>query len=309
MNALRCQILIVSLTLILSHATGQPVVDELEKYLSQVKVNSAARIPSELFHNVKDEKVLLQTLIRHASDPSEQFQFRIIDLIRLIGLKSKVQDTRSLAVNQIVNTVAHKNLRISGFASHAVSNFLKTDFSKVNGDSILSYLHSGMPNLDILIRLAGYLELPAAKERVASLLSQPVGPTIKWNARLALVRLGDEEQTNYILEKIGTATIDDAFVYSLIPGLVYTRNPKIFRQLERILQSDEYVCNSSHPDSQKKILCAYRVLEGVAGAIDKFPLKVDDSGDLLVDNYQSALQTAREWFKQNPEYKLNRQTM
>ena len=122
-------------------------------------------------------------------------------------------------------------------------------------------------------------------------------------------RLGDETATNFILDKIKASPIDDSFVDSLVPGLAYTRNKKIFAELERILQSDGYACKSSHPDSKSTVLCAYRVLENMAGTIEKFPIKVDESGDLIVDNYQSALETARRWLKQNPDYKLNRSTM
>jgi hypothetical protein len=166
-----------------------------------------------------------------------------------------------------------------------------------------------MPNLDVLFRLVGFLEIPSAKDKISGMMILPMSPILKWNARLALSRLGDENATNYILEKIETSSVDDSFVYSLAPGLVYTRDRRIFRQLEKIIQSDEYQCRSAHPDSKATVLCAYRVLESIALTIEKFPVQVDESGDLLVDNYQVGLVTARKWFKQNPDYKIDRSTM
>jgi hypothetical protein len=299
--------LILTLSAIFCDAQG--VVQELEKYLTQVKINSSTPIPEAILNGSKSEKALLETLFAHANDSGEEFKFRVIDLVRLIGLKSKNVETRKLSVNFIVKAIADKNLRVSGFASHAVANFMKADFSQIDSDSILSYLRPGMPNLDLLFKVAGYLESAQSKEKISSALIQPMSPTIKWNARLALARLGDEDAADFILEKISTATIDDAFVYSLIPGLVYTRNRNIFRALEKILLSDDHLCSSSHPDSQKKVLCAYRVLEEIAPAIENFAIKVDESGDLLVDNYQSALLTAREWLKHNPDYKITRSSM
>ena len=288
---------------------AQQSVQDLEKYLDNIDRNPSAPIPPSVLNDFTNEKALITHLISHRKDPREQFQFRVIDLMRLIGLKSRAKENRMLVVDHFVRAIPDPNLRISGAMSSAVIQFAKADFSAVNKDSIVSYLRVGMPNLDLLFRLAGFLEIPAAKERISSMLIQPMSPMLKWNARLALARLEDENAVNFILEKISTSTVDDAFVSSLVPGLCYTRNRKIFAELEKILQSDDYKCRSSHPDSKTLILCSYRVLEHMAGAIEKFPIKVDESGDLLVDNYQSALLTARQWLKQHPEYKLNRNTM
>lgn len=290
-------------------AIAQPSVQDLEKYLDNIDRNPSAPIPPSVLNDFTNEKALITRLISHRKDPREQFQFRVIDLMRLIGLKSKTKENRMLVVDHFVRAIPDANLRISGAMSSAVVQFAKADFSPVNKDSIVSYLRIGMPNLDLLFRLAGFLEIPAAKEKISSILILPMSPMLKWNARLALARLEDENAVNFILEKISTSTVDDDFVSSLVPGLSYTRNRKVFIELEKILQSDEYKCRSSHPDSKTLILCSYRVLEHIAGAIEKFPIKVDESGDLLVDNYQSALLTARQWLKQHPDYKLNRNTM
>jgi hypothetical protein len=290
-------------------AAGQPLVQELEKYLAQVKTNSATPIPPQILTDFQNERPLLQALFRHANDADEQFQFRILDLVRMIGTKSKDTQTRTMAVNHIVTRISAKNLRVSGFASHAVSNFQKNDFSPLSKDSLLSYLRTDIPNLDVLFKLVGYLEIAGAKEKISKMLIQPMSPTRKWNARLALARLGDEQAADFILEKIDAISIDDQFVDSLVPGLVFTRNHKIFKRLEAALQSDSNFCASANPNSDKQILCAYRILESITPAIVNFPLKVDEEGDLLVDNYQSALTTARQWFKEHSGYEINRATM
>jgi hypothetical protein len=292
-----------------SSSSAQSTVQQLERYLKQVSVENSTPLPPAVLSDFQSENALLKILYSHRNDPGEDFQFRVLDLIRLIGLKSKNQGIRMSVVNHFVESIPEKNLRIGGVASAALVQFLKPDFSKTNKDSIVSYLRLGMPNLDGLFRLAGFLEIPSAKEKISSMLILPMSPILKWNARLALARLGDEKATNFILEKVTTSTVDDSFVYSIIPGLVYTRNAKVFLELEKIIQSDVYACRSSHPDSKATIICAYRVLENVASAIEKFPIKVDESGDMIVDNYQSALETARRWLKQNPDYTLSRNTM
>ncbi len=291
------------------YAAGQASVQDLEKYLDQLGSNPAAPIPPSVLTDFTNEKSLVQHLISHRKDPGEQFQLRVLDLMRLIGLKSKKPDTRKSVVSHMVITIPDNNLRIGGFAGAAVLQFGKQDFGAKEKDSVVSYLRRGIPNLDGLFRLAGFLEIPAAKEKISAMLITPMSTLLKWNARLALARMGDENAINFVIEKMTTTSVDDAFVHSLAPGLAYTRNKKVFAELERILQSDNYQCSSSNPASKGSISCAYRLLEVMTPAIENFPIEVDESGDLLVDNYQSALLTAREWLKQNPDYSLNRDTM
>lgn len=308
MKTLRPLVLIVCI-LAGSKISAQQSLQDLKKYIDQLKSDPTVAIPASVLKDARNEKVLIDRLVLQRSTGNDDFQSRILDLIRLVGLKSENQDVRKTVVSHFVKSIPDKNLRIGGLASSAVVQFRKRDFSDSDKDSIVSYLRMGTPNLEGLFRLAGFLEIPSAKGKISAMLAVKMSPTMKWNALLALARLGDDNATNLILEKISTSTVDDSFVYSIIPGLVYTRNKKVFFELEKIVQSDTHNCRSSHPDSRSSVLCAYRVLENVAGAIEKFPIKVDESGDMLVDNYQTALETARRWLRQNPDYKLDRNTM
>lgn len=288
---------------------AQPAVQQLEKYLKQIGEDRSTPVPSAVLSDVRSEKALLKVLYGHLNDPGEDFQFRVLDLVRMIGLKSKDPNVRNLAVNCLVRGIPNFNMRVRGQAISAIVQFSKQDFSAEDKDSIVSYLRTDMPNLPELFRLAGYLEIPGAKPKISAIISSSINQIQKWNARLALARLGDDEAINFILEKITSSNVDDSFVFSIVPGLVYTRNKRVFGELEKILQSDVYRCSSSHPDSKSTVLCAYRLLESMAGTIDGFPIKVDEGGDMIVDNYQVALETARRWFKQNPDYTLSRNTM
>jgi hypothetical protein len=288
---------------------AQPAEQQLEKYLKQITSDGTTPVPPGVLTDTKSEKALLKVLHGHFNDPGEDFQFRIVDLVRMIGVKSKDPGVRSLAVNYLVKGIATFGTRVRAQAITAMIQFSRPDFSAEDKDSIVSYLRRDMPNLPELFRLAGFLEASNAKTKISALLTLPISQIQKWNARLALARLGDEEAINFILEKITTSNVDDSFVFSIVPGLVYTRDKRVFGELEKILQNDAYRCSSSHPDSRSTVLCAYRVLESMAAAIDGFPIKVDESGDMIVDNYQVALDTARRWLNENPDYKLNRNTM
>jgi hypothetical protein len=89
---------------------------------------------------------------------------------------------------------------------------------------------------------------------------------------------------------------------------VYTRQPAIFKFLEGVINNNSENCQSSNPDSSKKMLCGYRVMEQIAPVIKDFPVKTDETGDLVSNDYVAALQQVRSWFAANPNYSLNSET-
>jgi hypothetical protein len=109
----------------------------------------------------------------------------------------------------------------------------------------------------------------------------------------------------YIISKLEKAPINDAFAYDIVPGLVYTRQPQIFEFLETQIQSDEADCSVANPDSNQKISCAYRIMEAMPHAIQDFPLPTDEFGELMVNDYEKALQDLRKWFNENEVYSFN----
>jgi hypothetical protein len=93
-------------------------------------------------------------------------------------------------------------------------------------------------------------------------------------------------------------------VYQIFPDLVYTRQRPIFEMLIVALNSDVRNCQSANAENLTKIPCAYRIMEMIAPAIEGFPYKLDESGDIDAENYQEALITVRDWFKGNRDYKI-----
>ena len=126
----------------------------------------------------------------------------------------------------------------------------------------------------------------------------------QWAAQLALARLGDPEALATVLTRVKQEPVNDDVVYELLPDLVYTRQKAALDYLVTIIQSDEKNCQSADPEAEQSILCGYRVLELLPPVIQNFPLTVDESGDLAVSDYPSALQQAREWLKENDDYQI-----
>jgi hypothetical protein len=116
--------------------------------------------------------------------------------------------------------------------------------------------------------------------------------------------MGDQSQVDWILARIEKQKVENNFVYEVVPDLIYTRQPRLFKFLEGIINSDAQTCESQNPDSDKKTLCAYRVMEQIAPVVKNFPVQTDVSGDLSVSDYPAALRQVRSWLASNPSYSL-----
>jgi hypothetical protein len=107
--------------------------------------------------------------------------------------------------------------------------------------------------------------------------------------------MGDKQNIQFITERLTQASVNDDFVYEVVPDLIYTRQPEIFEYLEQIILSNAQNCSSANPDAETNILCGYRVMEYLAPVIEDFPLPTDEYGELMVDDYPEALEELRNW--------------
>jgi hypothetical protein len=149
-----------------------------------------------------------------------------------------------------------------------------------------------------LVLMAGFIGGGSCRAVLEELAYTPLPEQrrLQWHASLALSRMGDNNAMNWCLSQISRTGINDGVVYGLLPGLVYTRQPRMFEFLISVLNSDENLCTSSNPDSGASILCGYRVMEYLAPVIRGYPLKQLPSGDMDTRDYHKALLSVREWF-------------
>jgi hypothetical protein len=136
-------------------------------------------------------------------------------------------------------------------------------------------------------------------------LSTAKNSKVQWACELALARLSDEASINNIIQQLDRRIVDDRYVYTVLPQLVYTRQRALLKYVIEVVQSDELNCLSSNADSEKKIKCSYRALECLAPVIRNFPIKVDDEGMLEVTDYEASLAVAREWLVTHEDYAID----
>lgn len=172
-----------------------------------------------------------------------------------------------------------------------------TDYQK---NQISALVVSKKEPLAALIKFAGYLQINSINYFLLRIIADnDYSESVIWNAHIALARIGNDESLMFCLNSIKKTGINDLVAFHLLPDLIYINQREMVDFLLYQVLEDNYNCSSPNPESDVPILCAYRIMEALAPIIVDFPFEVDESGDLLVDDYEEALVLCREWISIN----------
>lgn len=185
-----------------------------------------------------------------------------------------------------------------------LKSFNREDFDEESASMLaLSLTNPRVQHYKDFVLLAGFIGV--GKDILFQrILDQNVSAKTKWYLSLALARMGNSEQITYCMNKVKSLPINDNLVDYAIADLVYMRQKESIDYCISILNSNEKLCHSLNPDNSESILCGYRILEMLAPVVVNIPVTVDASGSLSSDNYESQLESVRQWFLNNPEYQL-----
>jgi hypothetical protein len=283
---------------------AQSNLDQLNSYMQEVRDGSYDPVPQSILKEEAQTNELLTALVTYQNDSNAVIRTRAYNISKRIGQNHPEIAIRQQAINQQIKALEDKDTGIMVKAINALTGFKNTDFTNNQQLRIINRLKADMPHLEKYARLVGYMPNEVAIEPLKQVQLQVTDGWESFNLNLALARRGDEQATTAVLNKIQNAQINDAFVYDIVPVLVYTRSIDIFDFLEGLIFSDEANCSSANPDSNANILCGYRIMEYIAPALENFPLPIDEYGELEVDDYETALVRLREWLIQNPDYQL-----
>lgn len=220
------------------------------------------------------------------------------NLLYATGRSAKDTAIRSEVVYRLTAACNDENEIVTTDVARYLQYFRKSDFSNSSRARLMNALKEKPALIPKFARLAGFVEI---KELVPVFKEYANDPTLtnrqKWEAWLALARMGDKEAVDYVVSQVKTIPVNDDVMYQFAPDLVYTRQHKAFDYLIEILNSDKKDCTSSNPDHPGKMVCGFRVMEYLAPVVEGFPLKVHASGDIDAKDYNEALQMVRKWFK------------
>ena len=219
-------------------------------------------------------------------------------LIQRIAHKSQQNSVKQNAVYILVNGLKDKKEGLTGQLFNYLEQFYQCDFNSETKDSLRSIFQQRTAHFSRLIKLIGFLELSDMEIIFRDITKQEskYSKKEKWAARLALARMGDSYIIEQILKTVRQNPVNDNTIYNVIPDLAYIKQAQIIDYFLEILYNDSKNCSSPDLDSNEKIMCAYRMMEFLAPIMVGFPYKLDVTGDLDTSDYESALQTVREWF-------------
>ena len=278
--------------------------DQLNSYMQEVRAGSYEPVPQSILNEESQANELLTALISYQNDSNAVIRTRAYNISKRLGQNHPEIAIRQQAINQQIKALDDMDAGIIVKAINALTGFQNTDFTNNQQLRIINRLKADMPHLEQYVRLVGYMPNEATIELFKQVQLQGTDGWESFNLNVALARRGDEQATTAVLNKIQNAQINDAFVYDIVPVLVYSRSKAIFNFLKELIFSDEAKCSSANPDSNANILCGYRIMEYIAPALENFPLPIDEYGELEVDDYETALVRLREWLIQNPDYQL-----
>lgn len=269
------------------------------------KAVNAKQSTSEIIQKLQSEESssIFYEIIPYTLDSLSEIRYEAYYLLDILGKRTNKENVKSKILKTMIKGCRDKESGICGMLLDKISGFRQGDFDTEAKYELSLLVKEKIPYLDKLIRITGFVGIEDLKFEYVKILNEKTYPNnkIRWVLNLALSRMGDQAATDFCVRKVRSLSVNDDVVYDVLPDLVYTRQKAAFDYLLEIIESDEKNCSSPNPDSNAKILCAYRVIEQIAPFIENFPLSVDASGDINVTDYGVALTNVRVWIKTNKE--------
>ncbi len=282
----------------------------INSYMKFVRENNYAPTLDKSLLQQENSSEIFKSLQKYYLDTLPKTRLKAYYITYKVGL-SYDSDTKNYAVNKLVSGCKDGDSGIGGSCFDWLSSFNKDDFSENAIDSISVLLERETAHYDKLLKMIGFLDL---KEKTGLIRNRLTNNSInskqnRWAAHLALARLGEQDEIDYILGKVKSLQLNDNVVYNVFPDIIYTRQKQLFEYLIDVLHSNEKNCFSANPESTEKIICGYRVMEYLAPVIEDYPIEIDKWGDIIVEDYPAALQVVRSWFlERNDNYNIKSDT-
>lgn len=276
------------------------VESTINSYMEFIRKNNyAPTIDKKLFQEENSQDIF-NSLNIYYLDSLPKIRLQAYYITYKIGM-SYGFDSKNFAINKLVSGCKDYDLGIVGGCFDWLCSFNKDDFNKDAKDSISVLLERKTAHYDKLLKIVGFLDI---KEKIGLikelLLNDKLNTNAnKWAAHLALARMGEQDEIDYVLRKVKDLPVNDNLVYDVFPDIIYTRQKQLYSYLIDVLNSNEKNCLTANPESSENIICGYRVMEYLAPVIEDYPIKTDRWGDIIVEDYPNALKLVRSWFSEN----------
>ena len=284
-------------------ALGQGTSDLLRAHFLAKETGQSVSLSKMELSSLASDPQSVGLLEPYLNSTNEKVKKAAIKLSVKLGSSCPAPFARRTAVHQLLDAAKGAPSTTVQKLVSGLQKFKPADFDEYAIAKLTELIESSPPYLQQFIQLAGYLQMSTQLEHWAA----DWGKSKKWRDYfgLALVRCGHEAKKAELIRKVREMHVDDEFNLRVLPLLTYVRQKEVMDFLLDIIMDNRKNCSPLGPDTYGHIICAYRVMEAVAPYIEGFPYSVGASGDLEVDDYETALQTTRQWIEENKkDYEL-----
>lgn len=276
---------------------------DLDSLIFKSRNNKSYSIKFEKYYEKFPDYVIIESA-KYLNDSVGDVRYAAIKIFAELVRISKDLEVRQKATYELVNTHSYS----LHTAATYLKQFNKEDFNSMAKDSLREFLTQKEKRHDDIILLIGYLDLYDQISVLKNFLANPkdYGARSRWKMQICLARLGDIEMARKCIAKAKTEGCSHQAVYRLFPDLIYTRHKMVFDYLVSVMQNDEMKTSSANPSNNAKISCGYRIMELFPGVVENYPLEKTWGNQIKTNNYKEALNQARQWFTDNPDYKILR---
>ena len=279
---------------------AQTLKETVAIYFDSVRAGVRTEMPS------LGEGASTDVIKPYLTDTSEVVRLSARELLYGWASASISRTLRAKAIERLLAATPPGDVTCTGVIIPMLRTFEKGVYSDSAKMHIRRLLKAEGPYLPEWMKFAGFLELKDLDDEIRPYAQPGNLQSLRWSAMLSLARMGDERAAHEVLSRVRKLKVNDDVIYKIFPDLVFTRNDAAIRYMIDVLQDDAHQCLSADVEKETTIACGFRIMEQLAPVVEGFPVSLDDSGDLAVDNYASALHAVRRWFIANREYSILR---
>ncbi len=254
-------------------------------------------------YSEEEKSEAIPDLQNYSQDSLLSVRLKSYDLLYQLSNSSQERNTRQQSLQAFLQGLEDKEKAVAGFVADRLRAFNAADYNDDMRNQLLAKLNPRPFYYEELVLTLAYINENRAISPIINHLrtqSAELSQMERWQAHIALARLGEQPALDFIVRKAGELPVNDDAIYDIYPTLAFTRQKEAVDVLVEQVFNDGQNCSSPDTDSSQKITCAYRILELIAPIIKDFPIAVHTStGDLDTDDYEQALQQAREWLRDN----------
>ncbi len=285
--------------------SGMNIHELLDAYMAQ---GIKTTIDSKDILKCQNVESIIPSLQIYEKGESGRVKRRAYMLDWAIGLNSSDPEIRQGVVERLISGCWDWDVR--GQIYPRLLIFTEVDFSEKAKVQIREHLARERPSRGMVLvcGLANMKDqIPRLRELAADRTQYELGNgdtkirTVGWKARLALARMGSQEDIQYCIKRAEKCLDLTTFGKSALEDIAYIRQPEAVKYLQKFLEGTE-----SPPDIFLEVgiqpgTFAKNALKNLTKMIDDFPVE-----EKVTKHSDAELETARQWMRKQTEFKIKR---